>query len=100
MLPAGYVSVIVCDTRRAEQWRATFAAEGIAAHVEETEADDAHLGACRVGVPRDQLLVANALITAVTKGHRALGGRASWLGAAIVLGVAATIVAVVWATGR
>jgi len=94
VLPAGYVSVIVCGTRRAEQWRAAFAAEGIVAHVEETETDEAHLGACRVGVPRDQLLVANAMITDVTKGKRALDGT-SWLGGVIVLGIAAAIVVVV-----
>jgi hypothetical protein len=95
MLPAGHVSILFCGTRRAEEWRAALAAEGITAHVEETEAQDAEKGACLVAVPRDQLLVANALVTAVTQGRRRLGGPGSWLGAAIVIGVAALIVALV-----
>jgi hypothetical protein len=98
VLPAGYVSVIVCDTRRAEEWRAAFAAEGIEARVEETETEEAHLGACRVGVPRDQMLRANAIITDVTKGRRSLGGT-SWLGAAIVVGVAVAIIVLVVTLG-
>lgn len=93
MLPAGYVSVVLCDTRRAEQWRRALVAEGIEAVVEETETDEAHLGACRVAVPRADLLRANAFVTAVTKTQRTLGG---WMPAVIVVGVAGAIVALVW----
>ncbi len=94
MAPAGHVGVIVCGTRRAERWRVAFAAEGIAAQVEETDAEDAAQGACRVTVPRTQLLVANAMITEVTQGRRGLPGeRGRAIDAAIVLGVAAILIA-------
>lgn len=94
MLPRGYVSIVVCDTRRAEQWRAAFERDGIPAAVDETEADQAHHGACVVGVPRDRLLEANAIVTAVTRGRRSLI-RGGWAGAVIVLAIAAVIVALV-----
>ena len=90
MLPAGHVSVLVCDTRRAEQWRALFVREGIDARVEETDADEAHQGACRVAVPRAQLLAANALVTEVTQGRRRLGG--TWLIPVMVMAIGAAIV--------
>ncbi len=90
------VGVIVSGTRIAERWRDTFVAGGVDAVVEETEAEDAEKGACIVFVPRAQLLIANAIMTDVTKGRRQLGGRTDgWLGAAIVLGVAVVIVALV-----
>jgi hypothetical protein len=100
VVPRGYVSVVVCGTRLAEQWRATFADEGIEARVAETDAQDADKGACLVAVRRDDLVRANAVITAVTRGQRTLGRRgAAWIAPAVVLGVAAAIVALVRVLG-
>ena len=72
MIPPSHVALVFCDTRRAAAWKAAFAAEGIAAVVEETVGDDAEKGACVVAVPRRKLVAANGIVTAVTQGRRAL----------------------------
>lgn len=81
MPPRGHVGVVVCGTRLAARWRDAFRAAGIPAEVEETDADEAAGGACKVTVPRARLVEANAIVTAVTRGERHLpGARAGWAG--------------------
>jgi hypothetical protein len=91
VVPTGYVRLIVCDTRRAERWRAAFAGAGIRAVVDDTDADDADRGAQVVAVPRAQLVAANAIVTEVTQGRRRLPGT----GAAGVVVIAAIVIAAV-----
>ena len=74
MLPKGYRGLIVCDTRRAAQWRKAFRAAGIEAVIVETEVDEADGGAARVGVPERTLIDANAIVTAVNQGKQSLPG--------------------------
>jgi hypothetical protein len=69
-----HVTVIICDARRAEQWRRGFAREGIAAIVAETRGADSEKGACAVAVPATRRLEASALVAAVARGERALPG--------------------------
>ncbi len=90
MLPKGHVGVVVCGTRRAAQWQATFRDAGIEAVVVETDADEAEAGACKVAVPKARLLEANGIVTAVTRGERALPGSGlGWQGVvAIVVALA------------
>ena len=92
MLPRGHVGVVVCGTRRAAQWRAAFREAGIEAVVVETDADEAEAGACKVGVPKARLFEANAIVTAVTRGERALpGGGLGWQGVVAILVVLAVL---------
>ena len=94
MIPAGYVGLVFCDTRRAEAWRAALEADGIAAAVAETDGDDIEKGACVVAVPRARLVAANALVTAVTQGRRQLPATRSNRGAvAIAVVVVAAMLA-------
>lgn len=86
MLPRGHVGVVVCGTRRAARWRAAFQEAGIEAVVVETDADEAEAGACKVGVPKARLREANAIVTAVTRGERALPGSGlGWQGVVAIL---------------
>jgi hypothetical protein len=93
-----YVGLIVCDTRRAQAWRAAFGKAGIVAVVAETIGDEADAGACKVSVPRRDLPAANALVTAVTRGERRLPGTGFTWRAAIAIGVVAALAAAI-ATG-
>ena len=74
MLPKGHVGIVVCGTRRAEQWRKAFEEAGISAVVVETDTDEAEAGACKVGVAKGKVVEANAIVTAVTRGERRLPG--------------------------
>jgi hypothetical protein len=74
MPPKNHRGMIVCNARRAAQWRKAFLAEGIEAVVVETNADEAEGGACKVMVPERKLLEANAIVTAVNQGTRSLPG--------------------------
>ena len=95
MLPPGHRGLIVCDSRRAARWRKAFQAAGIAAIVIETDTDEA--GAAKVCVPERRLLEANALVTEITAGRRALPGvTLPWqamIAAVIVLSLLAALVA-------
>ena len=98
MLPRGHVGVVVCGTRRAAQWQAAFRAAGIEAVVVETDTDEAEAGACKVGVPKARLLEANAIVTAVTRGERALPGSGlGWQGVVAIAVALALIGAAVLA---
>lgn len=74
MPPKHHRGIIVCNARRAEQWRKAFVAAGIQAVVVETDADEAEGGACKVLVPERKLIEANAIVTAVNQGTRSLPG--------------------------
>jgi hypothetical protein len=74
MLPKHHRGIIVCNARRAEQWRKAFHAAGIQAVVVETDADEAEGGACKVMVPERNLIEANAIVTEVHQGTRSLPG--------------------------
>lgn len=74
MPPKHHRGIIVCNARRAEQWRKAFVAAGIQAVVVETDADEAEGGACKVLVPERKVIEANAIVTAVTQGTRSLPG--------------------------
>jgi hypothetical protein len=76
VLPKGHVGIVVCGTRRAEQWRVAFEQAGIPAVVVETDTDEAEGGACKVGVAKGRVVDANAIVTAVTRGERRLPGDA------------------------
>jgi hypothetical protein len=93
VLPKGYRGVVVCGTRRAEQWRTAFKASGIEAVVVETD-DDELGGACQVGVPARQLLQANAIVTEVTAGNRRLPGRHGWQAVVALLIILALLASV------
>ena len=90
------VGVVVCGTRRAAQWRTAFRDAGIEADVVETDTDEAQAGACKVLVPRGRLVEANAIVTAVTRGDRALpGGGLDWRALIAVVLVIALVGSVV-----
>ena len=74
MPPKNYRGMIVCNARRAAQWRKAFHAVGIDAVVVETNADEAEGGACKVMVPERKLIEANAIVTAVNQGKQSLPG--------------------------
>ncbi len=74
VLPKGHVGIVVCGTRRAEQWRKAFEQAGIPAVVVETGTDEAEAGACKVGVTKGNVVDANAIVTAVTRGEQQLPG--------------------------
>jgi hypothetical protein len=96
VLPRGYRGIIVCDTRRAAQWRKAFHAAGIDAVVVETEVDEAHGGAYKVGVPERKLIEANAIVTAVNQGKQSLPGVAiAWQAIVAVVLVIAMLAAFV-----
>ena len=91
-LPVGYVSLIVCDTRRAEEWRAALAREGIEAAVVETGATNQQ-GGWEVGVAAASATAARAFVKDVMDGRRSLGGGASaWRGPLVLAGVVAALV--------
>ena len=93
------VGIILCDTRRARQWRTAFARQGIAATIAETKGDESERGACKVSVARRDAPAANALVTAVTRGEQRLpGGGLSWLHVAALVTIAA--IAAALASGR
>ncbi|MBP6633508.1 MAG: hypothetical protein KBG28_17585 [Kofleriaceae bacterium] len=92
MLPAGHLGVVACGTRRAQAWKDALAVEGITAVLIDNDSDAAGGEAMIVAVPRLQVPAANALISAVTRGERDLAGRRGWLGAVVVVLVAALII--------
>lgn len=96
MPPKHHRGIIVCNARRAEQWRKAFVAAGIQAVVVETDGDEAEGGACKVLVPERKLLEANAIVTEVNQGKRGLPGIiVPWqavIASAIVLAMLAAIV--------
>jgi hypothetical protein len=71
MLPRGYRSLVVCDTRRAEEWKAGLARAGFDVALAETAPDNVK-GACEVGVIEEQELAAKAFVTDVVKGRAKL----------------------------
>jgi hypothetical protein len=95
MLPPDHASVIVCGTRRAEQWRRAFANAGITAIVVETDGEDSEKGACAVGVPKARRIEANAIITAVTRGEQQLPGAALGIRGIVAIAVIAALIAAV-----
>lgn len=92
-----YVGVVFCDTRRAQGWRKALAKRGIEARVLETFGEESEHGAYKVSVPRRNLVAANQLLTAVTRGEVSLPGSIISLPMAIVavVVIAAIIVAFV-----
>jgi hypothetical protein len=74
MLPPGYRGVLICDTRRAEQWDRALTRLGIEVEAVETEGADAEKGAWQLGVREDQAERALALISAVAAGRAELPG--------------------------
>lgn len=97
MPPKHHRGIIVCNARRAAQWRKAFAQAGIAAIVVETDADEAEGGACKVLVPERKLIEANAIVTEIHQGKRSLPGivvpwRAVIAGAIVVVMLAALVV--------
>ena len=74
MPPKHHRGIIVCNARRAEQWRRAFIQAGIQAVVVETDADEAEGGASKVMVPERKLIEANAIVTEVNQGKRSLPG--------------------------
>lgn len=88
MVPAGHRGVVVCGTRRAEQWRDAFREAGIDAVVVETDGAEAEAGACKVVVPTSQIVRANAIVTEVTAGKREFPGpKLSWRLVGVVLAI-------------
>src|SRR5262245_33631146 len=73
MLPRGYRSLIVCDTRRAEAWRAGLLRAGFDVVLAET-APDNDKGAWEVGVAEAQALPAMAFVSDVVQGRGELPG--------------------------
>ena len=91
-LPAGYVSLIVCDTRRAEEWRAALTRAGIEVAVVETAATN-QLGGWEVGVASASALEARAFVKDVLDERRSLGGgRGARRGPLVLAGVVVAIV--------
>jgi hypothetical protein len=72
--PKNHRGIVVCNAKRAEQWRKAFHAAGIEAVVVETIGEEAEGGACKVMVPERKLIDANAIVTAVNQGKRSLPG--------------------------
>ncbi len=69
-----YVGLVFCDTRRARGWQKALAKRGIEARVLETFGEESEHGAYKVSVPRRNQVVANQLLTAVTRGEVSLPG--------------------------
>jgi hypothetical protein len=91
-LPVGYVSLIVCDTRRAVKWRTALAREGISAALVETAADHQQ-GGWEVGVPAASAPAARGLVTEVMQGRRELGdGAGARRGPLVLAGIVVAIV--------
>jgi hypothetical protein len=54
MLPRGYKSLVICDTHRAEEWKAGLARAGFDVALAETAPDNVK-GACEVGWSRNRI---------------------------------------------
>jgi hypothetical protein len=70
--PRGTCSLVVCDTRRAEEWRAGLTRAGFHPEVIETQGQASEHGAWAVVVPEDEAVGARAMVTAVTRGDQRL----------------------------
>ncbi|MBL0220368.1 MAG: hypothetical protein IPQ07_41675 [Myxococcales bacterium] len=90
-----YVGVVFCDTRRAHRWRKAFMKRGIEVRVLETFGEESEHGAYKVSVPRRNLVAANQLVTAVTRGEVSLPGSSisPMMAIVAIVVIAATIVA-------
>lgn len=90
-----YVGVVFCDTRRARGWQKAFMKRGIEARVLETFGEESEHGAYKVSVPRRNLVAANQLVTAVTRGEVSLPGSSisPMMAIVAIVVIAATIVA-------
>jgi len=69
MLPTGYKSLLMCDTRRAEQWRAGLERAGFKVTVVEADSEKA---SCEVGVRASHEMAAKAFVTEVIQGRSKL----------------------------
>ena len=83
-LPPGFTSLIVCDTRRAEEWRDALRREGFEATMVETAATETR-GAWEVGVADRWAMKGRAFVSEVTQGKRRLTRGARWSTRAVVL---------------
>jgi hypothetical protein len=71
VLPEGYLGLVVCDTRRAQEWRAALRRRGFDVVLSETPASS-DKGGWQVGVAAAEVLSARAFVREVTSGHVAL----------------------------
>ncbi|MBI4509075.1 MAG: hypothetical protein HY698_05540 [Deltaproteobacteria bacterium] len=69
MLPTGYKSILICDTRRAQEWRAGLRQAGLELVMIETEGLTSEKGAWELAVPEAQELAAKAFVAKVIQGR-------------------------------
>ena len=71
-LPVGYRSILIADTRRAEQWKRGLHKAGFDVVLAETQGHDVEKGSWEIGVVASQTSDANAMVSAVLRGDRKL----------------------------
>lgn len=95
MLPPGYRSLVIADTRRATEWEEGLRRAGFDVVRVETTGADADKGAWKVAVAAAQESKAKAFVTAVTRGEARLPappflagfGWKALVGVAVIVGV-------------
>jgi hypothetical protein len=72
MAPPGYRDILICDTRRAQQWQAGLTRAGLEVVLTETRGEDAEKGSWQVAVAERHESKARALVTDVLQGRAKL----------------------------
>lgn len=93
-LPAGFVSLLIADQRRAEQWRLGLARAGFEARVVDTAGIDREKGDCHVCVAGEDASGARTFMSEVMRGDATLPhvSKLSPMAVRALVGVVITVV--------